>query len=319
MTTTPPTPTLIPLDTKLGLYELHVDNSAKELFETCSRAAEYYTVKRRESAGERAALFYGGVVHQALVPRKLNQPNWEQLQEQLVIKAFSDHPPALDEWRTAERCLDTLRFYNKTYPLDAEPFKLVPDTVELGFKLPIGVAELDSDVTTHAGTFHVNKVVLMWTGRLDAIVSYDGQLLIMDHKTTSILGPTFYDDFVIGSQMLGYTWAARKLGFDVKGLLLDVIGARKPTKSGVGNELQRQRYFYSQEHIDEWEHDTFTAITDFLEHLCRGYFKKSTKWCFGRYGRCQYWDVCTQIPTQREAMLQSDMYKNVTWSPLNPQ
>lgn len=308
------TPFLLPTD-QPDVFELHVDNSAKELFETCSRASEYYTTQRRQLAGERAALFFGGVIHKALVPRKLQLPEWQKEQERIIIEEFTAHPPGPDEWRTVDRAIDVIHQYNKAYPLDAEPFKLLPGCCEMPFKLLLGEAELDSMITDHRGTYYVKKVIIYWTGRIDAIIDY-GSILIQDHKTTSILGPTFYDDFQLASQMIGYTWAGRKLGHSIQGLLLDVFALRKPTRTGKSTEFQRQRYFYSDEHIDEWEKDTFTIITDFLEHLCRGYFPKMTKWCHGKYGTCQYWSVCTSLPSQRADVLASPQYTDVEWSPL---
>jgi hypothetical protein len=313
-----PVPFLIPLGN--NDYELHVDNTSKELFETCARAAEYYSVYRREGVGERAALFRGSVIHEALGIRKRSNflnPNFEKEQIAHIITRYLDKDFGPDEWRTAEHAVDTIILYNKQWPIASEPYTLLQGTTELPFKILLGKAELNSEITTHAGTFHVRNVYIYWTGIIDAIVNY-GQTLVMDHKTTSILGPQFFDDFVLSSQMNGYVWSARKLGYPAVGLLLDAIAGRKPTKTGVAHEYQRNRYYYEEQHLAEWEKDTFTLITDFLEHLCRGYFPKSPKWCFGKFGRCQYWDICSSIPDRRMGLIQSDLYKPVTWSALTP-
>lgn len=310
-----PTPFLHPTD-EPDVYDLHVDNSAKELFETCARAAEYYTVQRRESGADRPALNFGNIIHKALVPRKLGFPDWAKEQERIIIDNYMELPTAPEEWRTCERAIDTIHQYNKAYPIETEPFKIISGSVEMGFKLPLGIAELDSTVIINNEPIYIKRLNIFWTGRIDGIVEY-GSTMVLDHKTTSVLGPTFYDDFVLSSQMHGYTWAARKLGYDVRGLLLDVLALRKPSKSGTPTEFQRQRYFYFDEHLAEWEKDTFTLITDFLEHLCRNYFPKSPKWCHGKYGKCQYWHVCTSLPDQRQGVLNSDLYHSVTWDPLN--
>lgn len=314
-----PIPFLIPIGN--DDYELHVDNTSKELFETCARAAEYYSVKRREGATERAALFRGSVIHEALGIRKRALPTeadiFEKAQIAHILARYRDKDFGEDEWRTAEHAVNTIIEYNKQWPIASEPYTIIPHTTELPFRILLGKAELNSKVSTHAGTFPVRNVYIYWTGIIDALIDY-GQLLVMDHKTTSILGPTFFDDFVLSSQMNGYVWSANKLGYPVTGLLLDAIAGRRPTKTGVPHEYQRNRYYYEPEHLAEWEKDTFTLIEDFLEHLCRAYFPKSPRWCFGKYGRCQYWDVCSQLPERREALIQSDLYKPVTWSPLIP-
>jgi hypothetical protein len=297
---------------------MQMDNSSKELFETCARAAQYNSVFKRESAGERSAQFRGSVVHEALSIRKrATDPSFEPDQVKLILDLYKDKDFGPDEWRTAEHCINTITAYNKQWPIESEPFTIHEGAVEMPFKLLLGRAELNSEVTTHAGTFYVRNVDVYWTGRLDAIINYSG-LLVMEHKTTSILGTTFWDDFQLGSQPNGYVWAARQLGYPVEGVYIDALAGRKPSRTGVMNEFQRQRFFYEPDRIDEWRTDTFTLVTDFLEHLCRNYFPKSPKWCFGKYGMCQYWPVCTQNLDRRNDMLQSDLYKPVTWSPLNP-
>lgn len=318
-----PTPFLHPTP-EPDVYEIHIDNTNKELFETCARAAEYYSIQRRERAGSKAALDFGGVIHEALVPRKLVMSGestatfteWTQQQQQIIIDFYANNPVGMDEWRTPDRAIEAICLYNKTYPIEAEPFKMIAGTVEMPFKIKLGEADLDTTVQTHTGPVFIKKVIIYWTGKMDGLVDY-GSILVLDHKTTSVIGQQYYDDFVLSSQMHGYVWSARKLGHDAKGLLLDVLGLRKPSKSGTPNEFQRQRYFYTDEHLAEWEKDTFTLIVDFLEHWCRSYFPKSPKWCHGKYGKCQYWDVCTSLPEQRQGVLDSELYQPVTWSPLN--
>jgi len=316
-----PTPFLRPVDAVAGIYEMHIDNSAKELFEVCARASEYYNRWRLESIGEKASLFRGSVIHHALAIRRrlhlqgVSQTQWEAEQMAYVLNVYADKDFGEDEWRTAEHAVQSLLEYNKMWPIESEPFKVIPGSIETPFKLPLGKAELDADVTTYEGTFHVNTVLLYWTGIMDCRIDY-GMPLVMDSKTTSQLGTQFWDDFQLNSQMLSYVWSAHKLGFPVDGIYIDAFCGRKPTKSGKAHEYQRQRIYYSQAQLDEWEKDCYTLITDFLEHLCRGYFPKSPKWCFGKYGRCQYWDVCTQDPDKRDATLHSGLYRPVTWNPL---
>lgn len=318
-----PTPFLRQLD-PYGNYELHVDNSAKELFESCARAAEYYSVWRRDAKGEKSSLFRGEVIHHALAIRRnwhlqgAPQSKWEAEQCAYILNAYEGKDFGPDEWRTAEHAINTVLEYNKAWPIETEPFKVIEGSVEKPFKLLLGETEdLNADVVCHLGKIHLAKVKIFWTGIIDARVLY-GTNLVLDSKTTSILGSNFWDNFVLDSQMLSYVWACKQLGHPVDGYLVDAIAGRKPTKSGKAYEFQRQRFFADQQQIDEWEKDTYTLICDFLEHLCRGYFPKSPKWCFGKYGKCQYWDVCSQPSDHREAILNSDLFQHVTWNPLEP-
>lgn len=140
--------------------------------------------------------------------------------------------------------------------------------------------------------------------------------MFVDHKTTSMLGSTFYDDFRMSSQTVGYHWAMRQRHPDLKGFILNVIAWRKPTKTGTSLEFQRMPFYYDEFRLVEWYTDTVHQINDFLAHLQRNYFPKQTKWCVGKYGKCQYFDVCSAASKdERDFVLASDMFSNVTWTP----
>jgi hypothetical protein len=305
-------PTLYPVPNEPGNFILKISNSSLELLTTCPRAGSHYLIQRRRLVSTSAALLYGGAVHAGLVPRKLRVPNWEAEQAKAVEQSYDGKAFPPDDWRTPDRCIAMLQGYNRAYPIDGEPFTVLPESVESKFEVRIGTVDFCDVLETADGPLHVNRLDIHYTGRIDAIVSWDGTNFIMDHKTTSVLGPTFWDDFQLSAQMIGYVWAARQLGYDVKGLLLDVIAGRKPTRTGTSAEYLRQRYWYPEEHVEEWLKDVFTQIQDWLEKWSNRYFPKCTKWCIGKYGRCQYFDVCTQKTTdERTAMLSSEAYEDV--------
>ncbi len=78
----------------------------------------------------------------------------------------------------------------------------------------------------------------------------------------------------------------------------------------------RAYFDYSPERIAQWETNALTLVEDFVHCLVRNYFPMHTKWCFGKYGKCQFHDVCTiDDPFVRMKMLMSDAYKDVTWNP----
>lgn len=308
-----------------GEFDFRIDNSSVELFTTCARAAYHYSILKREANSSKSALFFGTVIHAALEVRKNRQiigepylsEKWQDDQNETIETAYSLNPQPLDEWRSADQAVRVIQKYNKQYPINDEPFTIIPGTVELGFQCPIGTAEIDCDLPTRSGLVRVEKLNIIWTGRIDGLVQYDGSTFVLDHKTSSIGGPQYFEDFRISAQMHGYVWAARQLGYNAVGLLLDSLICRKPTATGKSIELQRDRYWYTDEAVDEWKLDTFTHVIDFLEHAMRNVWPKATKWCHGKYGTCSYWDVCTSPHNLRESLLMSEQFKDVTWSPLN--
>lgn len=285
---------------------LFIDNTSLEMFTTCPRQAYYYIVRKRERTRDSGAKNFGSGLHKALeVMRKGTADPVEAM-----LEHFKETPQPLDEWRTPDLALKTLAAYKTSYPFDDFTILRAEDNtpyVELPFAIPIG------KVTLHDGT----DIPCVWTGKIDMLVEYQGKTMVWDNKTTSILGVQFFDEFSNSSQMLGYVWAAQHLlARPVAGAIIDALCNRKPSKTGVAQQFERQPVYFTQDRIAEWTHNTLAICSDFLSHASRNFFPMHTKWCVAKYGKCQYFDVCTSPDEQREFLLGTDMYKDVTWSPL---
>lgn len=299
---------------------LEIDNSSLEQFNVCSRSAQHYLVDGRETSRERSALTYGTAIHNGLEPIMAHGTSPDVLQQSAdrIIDTYKNESVPIDEWRTPDRAIETLKFYSRFY--DLELWKLLyidsKPQVELSFQIPLGTISLNCPVALLNKT--IKNVFVIWTGRIDAIVEWDGQLWIVDHKTSSVMGPSYWEDFKLSQPQQGYTWAATKLLKQrVSGSVINGIFCRKPTKTGTPTEFERQRFIYTDEQLIEWEHNTLILVSDFLSHCVRGYFPMETKQCIGKYGTCQYHPVCTSPLKDRSVILSSSEYKHVTWNPLN--
>lgn len=313
-------------------YILRIDNSTLEYFQSCARAAQYYCVSRRQGIPS-AALIFGGAIHLGL--EVFYRDGFDALAKAIEVTVahlaqISFRDP--DEWRTPAIAEDTIRRYHANYslmdpiepirvaglPFIEKAFSLVLGEVTVNKSLPYSRRELvgsDSDEP-----LYIDKLIILWSGRIDIAAHYgDSKVYVVDHKTSSIGGPQFFADFMLSQQMVGYNWALRKLLPDhrITGTVVNAIIQRKPTRTGRALDFERQTYFHSDWHVAEWETDVIHHVENFLNSLTSGYFPKCTKWCFGKYGKCAYHDVCTLPPAQRRFVLDSPEYTNVTWSPLD--
>lgn len=323
---------------------LYIDNSSMELFTTCPRQAYYYIIRRLELNRDRVALDFGGAFHTVLeylykkygtgyrsaadnqdvinfaaktIQVKLDEVQTKQ-REQAIIAAQGGLPlpPILitpeDDYRTVGYLVDAVALYVNQYP--AEAFTLVPlpsrpsvPSVEIPFAMPIGVVE----------TSLWGKVTIIWTGKIDLPYRSRGRLGVMDHKTSSMMGPQFFTEFEIAHQMYGYTAAVEYIfGEQCHEITINGLGCRKPTKAGTKFEFLRHIIPINRALLDEWHVDSLALVSDFLSHCQRGYFPKATKWCMGKYGACQYRGVCSLAPEHRELALSTSEFKQVTWNPL---
>lgn len=325
-------------------YILEIDNSSLEKFTTCPRSAENYLIHSREAARSSSATQFGKLFHTCVELSLIHGYNdaTKAKQRELIAEHFLYNPCSPDDYRTADQMVAILDAYYKLYPAETfevyhdenghfveRPFKIELCTIPVEGRLPYSREQILAPWSptqqwrpdiSNVGTeeVYVRNLHVFWTGRIDLLLRQSDALWVLDHKTTSMGGETYYNDFVLSQQTVGYTWAAQHItGQSVNGLILNAVIARKPTKTGRAIEFDRRPYIYSPERCAGWEENTKHIVGDFVSNLARGYFPMHTKWCMGKYGTCPYWDNCALPAHQRLGDLSSEHYRDVTWSPIN--
>ena len=298
---------------------LMIDNSSLEHFTTCPRQAYYSLVRKLRPSGERVPLTFGGIIHKILEARyraatALHAQTVDVSKVMLAVaeREFSNWSPPEGDHRNYSCAVEFIRRYEEQYPF--EQFEVVrgldgAPMVEIPFAIPLGKI-------TDAG----KEINVIWMGRIDLcyLSQNGGGLYIMDHKTTSVMGPSYFSVFEIAHQLYGYAWAVEQLtGTQVTAAVINALGIRKPTKTGKSFEFQRQMFPISRFLLDEWKQDTMHIVADFIEMCRRGYLPKHSAWCVNKFGMCPFHKVCTlQSHDQREVMLTSGEYTKNEWNPL---
>jgi len=316
---------------------LFMDNSGwLESMQTCDRYLEYKALHRRIESGEKAALNFGSAIHLALEHRYRKYgteflPDTYYAEVAKILTSFFDeHPVPADDFRNLNWADTVIRKHNEKYEI--EEFALLgdPDTnkpmVELSFSVPL---------FTWKGRLDDKDVVIpiIYTGRIDLPVVLDGQLYVMDHKTTSMLGAQFFERMKMSSQPKGYCWAMQKAtGKQVAGYVVNAIRTKQPplyvtegrTSSKGKNQspetwwnesLQRERYHLQPNELEEWEQNTIALVNQFFKNYQAGYFPMKTTQCTN-FGRCPYYDVCSLASEDRGVMLNSGRFTENVWTPL---
>lgn len=281
----------------------------------CMRSAEYGVVHKRVTAETKQALKFGEAIHLALKFRYKyygNEPmnlDAETRQHILLEEFFKLNPAPLGDHRTLGFAQEVISLYNQAY--QHENFTILktpaPDNksiVEEGFAIPLG---------------QVGNYKIVWKGRLDlGIEEFGSSVWTVDNKTTSIGGDYFLQEFFTSNQMKGYTWAMRHiLGLKVKGVLINALICRKITKTGKGIEFNRAKFEYDDEALVEWQQNTLQLVADFIHSYQRGYFPMQTTQCIGKFGRCQYHEICTMAASTRMQWLNSEVFKDDIFDPLH--
>ena len=309
-----------------------IDNSSLEKFQTCPLSAFYYIIKRRQRPPS-PALSYGTAAHNALEVLYKHAGNWTDAVVEAakleVHKHFLNSPAPEGEWRDETHCTLLIDKYIQHYSGN-DPIKPILHNgeffVENAFEIELGKININGllpfsefDLTGSGDNergCNVRNIRVFWTGKIDVACDHLGGFYVFDHKTTSMEGATFYKQFELGQQPMGYAWVLWQLtGRRPNGFIVNVLGSRKPTKTGRTYSFNREVYQYREDQLLEWHQDTQTLVSDFLSHMLRDYFPKSTVWCVGKYGTCPYHEVCTLPFDSRMSMLNNYNFVNVTWDP----
>jgi len=173
---------------------------------------------------------------------------------------------------------------------------------------------------------------VFYSGRID-LPNLRGALDILDHKTSSMLGQSFFDRMKMSAQQRGYCWSFEQLtGQKVKSYTVNGIRTKEPPQyvtdgkplkgrsstpaSWWGESLQRETYYLKDGELAEWKENTIAMVEEFFWSYARGYLPMRTSYCT-MFGRCQYFDVCSLDRNDRGLMLSSGLFSNNIWSPLN--
>jgi len=334
-----------PIPLPLKGDHLFIDNSSMNSYFQCPRMGAYSYSLKRKPASPSPALIFGGAIHEALEVRYRTHHDKKMIDEAVtddMIAAFSDyydeHATELDvsEYRNLSYGISTILEYctknryeqPNTHYLNGEP------CVEIPFALPVGQFDINdtiwvTDPDLNNGdptTRHVGTITIWLTGKIDMIVRKHGGLWLLDHKTSSMGGAGFTEEFQTSTQFKGYAWAAEQLlGQHVLGVIINALICRKPKRDGSINfEFYKESIPLAREHVSEWRNTFLTAVSTFItQHIDQTSFTSpeqsfpmQTSWCKGKYGRCKFFDVCTLVPAQRQAMLYSGIYTDDTWSPI---
>lgn len=294
---------------------LYIDNSSMELFTTCPRQAYYYVIRKLELNRSRIALDFGDRFHFLLETLyKRHGSSYRTGEDNANLLALAQQqilPTPEDDYRTTGYLVQAFETYLAQYPAERFDIAITPSgepAIEIPFMFPLG--------TIQSGMF--GPITVVWTGKIDMGYRSSGRLGIMDHKSTSMMGPQFFAEFEIAHQMYGYTAAAEHIfGEPVHEICINGLGCRKPTRTGKTFEFSRHIIPVNRDLLAEWHDDCLYAVKNFIQCAEEGYFPKFTKWCVSKYGPCQYRGVCTQSPQHRESTLATNEFRPVVWDPLN--
>ena len=209
--------------------------------------------------------------------------------------------------KTRESLVRTMIWYLDHYRDDPAQTLILPTgkpAVELSFRFELDWGPKDS----------TSPYILC--GHLDKVVTYNDEIFVMDHKTTST-DPTksyFLDTFEPNNQMTLYTLAAKiVLDAPVRGVIID--GAQvKADYSAFGRGFT----FRTPDQLEEWHNDLHYWFALAEQYATLGIWPMNDTAC-DKFGGCTFRNICSKSPGVRESFLEGNFVKleeSERWNPL---
>lgn len=220
---------------------------------------------------------------------------------QKLLEAYGDFACPPDSPKSAERMAGALEFYFSAYPLGQD--KAVPLTlpggkrgIELSFTEPIDIAHPETGDP------------LIYSGRLDMAVEYDGMHLGHDDKTTSSLGASWSRQWDLRSQFTGYTWGMKQQGIKLDGFLIRGVSILK-TKY----DTQQAITYRPQWMIDRWYEQLLRDVHRLMQQWESSVFDYNLDHSCAEYGGCVFREVCQM---REPSQLLEVRFERRQWDPI---
>lgn len=307
------------------------DSTSLELLKRCPRLYQYVMIEGWEPHGEGIHLRFGIEYHQALhdyetyLTLELNHDEAVcATVHDLLTRIHSWDPDprtASEEKKSKANLIRTVVWYLDQFKDDPAKTVMLDNgkpglEVSFRFQLDFGPA---SGVNLPSNPINTAQPYLL-CGHLDRIVRFQGDLFVMDRKTSgSALSQYYFAQYHPHNQMSLYTLAGKVvLETPVRGVIID--GAFIFDNWTESAPFQRGVTYRTQDQINEWLLDLSWYLGQAEAYATQGYWPMNDTSC-DKYGGCKFRDICNKSPHVREHYLKSGFRqkpKEERWNPLRP-
>lgn len=314
-----------------------IDNSAIEKLK-CPRCFQYNQLYSKVAANAKAAPNFGQGVHRGLETRyKLVGTSLvDKPTSALIVSAmqqhFDENPQPASDFRDFGHACKVVDVYNHIYK--TESFEILKNhegkpVIEASFMLPFAIKLPNDNEVIPWENQAIEKITeygwmpIYYCGKIDLGIRDYNAIWSFDHKTAFQYGDSWEAQMAVDGGQRGYVWALEQiLGQKVAGYIIDGIRIRRPRvkdeftgeASVDGTDFKRKPVYTPPEDIEEWKNDTLAILGDIFHYAERGYFPKHRWQCVGKYGICEYYDVCSMPESQRDTVLNSNLFEPNIWT-----
>lgn len=294
------------------------DSTSLGLLKTCPRLYQYTMLDGWASRDESIHLRFGQEYHSALEEYDRLRADQESHEDSIHATVHSllqrtwdwsvDQSTKAGRYKNRDTLVGLVVDYLDHFADDPATTYIKSDgdpAVELSFRF-----ELDWGPAWSPGQPY------LLAGHLDRVVEFNGQLLVMDRKTTTTtLSAYYFSQYEPHNQMTLYTLAGRHiLAAPIRGVIIDAaqILLEKP------NAFARGFTYRTDDQLGEWIEDLQTLLTINEAYAEADHWPMNDTAC-DRFGGCKFREICSKSPSVRERFLANDFDKleeKDRWNPL---
>lgn len=293
------------------------DSTSLGLLKICPRLYQYTIIEGWSPKGESVHLRFGQEYHQALQEYDVSRANGISHEDSLfdTIRALCsrtwdwdvDRDSKAGKYKNRSTLLSLVIDYLDHFVDDPATTYIKSDgtpAVELSFRFEL-------DWGPRAG-----EAPYLLCGHLDRVVSFNNQLLVMDHKTsTSTLGSYWFDQWSPNNQMTLYTYAGQVvMSTPIKGVIIS--GAQ--IMLDQPNRFVRGFSYRTPDQLEEWLDDLRFWLVSAENYATIGHWPMNDMSC-EKFGGCRFRGICSKQASVRESFLKSDfdqLEPSERWNPL---
>lgn len=318
------------------------DSTSLGYLKTCPRLYQYTMLEGWQPKGESLHLRFGSEYHEAIqdyeIAKAAGETNTDAIHtavKRLLIRIRDwevDAGSKAGNYKNPTTLLQLLVDYFDNYANDPAETLILENgkpAVELSFSFALdwgpeaAKTEWKEDEYGRYNGQKSPKIVAdpqpyLLSGHLDRVVTFNNDLFVLDHKTTTTTpSDYFFANFNPSNQMTLYTLAGRVvLDAPIRGVIIEAaqILLEKPSK------FERVPTHRTQDQLDEWVGDLRYWFSLAEQYAEADHWPMNDTAC-GMYGGCKFKEVCAKSPQVREIYLKSDFIKleeSARWNPLKP-
>lgn len=167
-----------------------------------------------------------------------------------------------------------------------------------------------------------------YVGRLDKTVSYNGQLLVLEHKTTTEykkdggFKTSWVEQWYSDSQCKGYQFGGRLFFPGLTQVWVDGALVHKSVHDAFRFVPVAHQFPLLQEWVDDtrqWVNRVEADCAKFESagKLGNGVFPKNENSCVGKYGPCPFLDICRTTPDPSQLDAPPGQFIEEKWEPFD--